>query len=141
MIKHKTTFQVTWRDEDNDGIPFYPYFYKWMDQASGELFYFLKTYYNQLNKVQIEFPIEEARCEFKSSVYSGDVIHLMTTIVEIREKGVKLEHAFYREETIIAVGFERRSWAVLSEQKLKPIPIPNRIYEVMISMIMLDSHE
>lgn len=137
MIKHKSTFKVTWRDEDDGGITFYPYFYKWMNQASQDLFHFLKAHNNQLNNVQVEFPIEEAKCDFKSSVFYGDVIHLITTIVEIREKGVKLDHAFYREESLIAVGYERRSWAVLSERKLEPIPIPNIIYEVMVSMKML----
>lgn len=131
MLERTYTFLVQWGETDAAGIVFYPNFYKWMDNATHELFTSIGYPTSELfNKDKVAIPILEAGCSFKRPAFFHDRIEVKTQVVEIREKVFKLEHTFIRNDVELATGYEVRAWTSFSE-KPKAIPIPKELREIM----------
>ncbi|MET3291103.1 UNVERIFIED_CONTAM: 4-hydroxybenzoyl-CoA thioesterase [Brevibacillus sp. OAP136] len=128
MLKSENTFKVAWGDTDAAGIVFYPNFYKWMDQATGELFHSIELPLSSLFvHEKIALPLLETHCVFKRPACFEDEIHVETQVLELRDKVFKLEHAFYRGETLLASGYEVRAWTYFGEGSPKAVTIPESV--------------
>lgn len=123
-------FQVRWGETDAAGIVFYPSFYGWMDEASHHYFSKIghpttKLFENE----KIGIPLVEAKCVFKSPLLFGDEVTVASTVSEVRNKVIIMNHTFLKEGQIVAEGYEIRAWASLNGSKLKALPIPDAVRE------------
>lgn len=129
-------YKVKWADTDAAGIVYYPNFYKWMDQATAETFYSLDLPLSKLfAEEKFGIPLVEAHCEFKTPAFFEDLIRIETNIVELREKVIKLTHDIYRNDTLLARGYEVRVWVLVKSDKINSAIIPEKVREVMTKYI------
>ncbi|WP_396334514.1 acyl-CoA thioesterase [Alkalihalobacillus sp. MEB130] len=129
MKTFEYSFEVKWGDTDAAAIVFFPNFYKWMNEASHH--YFAKLGFKPstlFEEQKIGMPLLEANCQFKTPLFFEDQVTIFSTITELRNKVIKLEHIFKRGETIIAIGSEVRAWTTF-EGKPKAIPVPEKLRE------------
>lgn len=132
MVQHSYLFKVTWGDTDAAGFVFFPNYYKWMDTAGHEFFGSLGFPSSQLYKEdKIGLPLLETHCEFKSPAYFEDVIEIVTTVVEVGNKVIRLSHDFYREDTLLAKGYVVRAWTDFASQPLKAVRIPDQVRQAL----------
>lgn len=128
-------FQVRWGETDAAGIVFYPSFYAWMDEASHH--YFTEIGYpttKLFENEKIGIPLVEAKCVFKSPLMFGDQVVISSTISEVRNKVVVINHTFLKNGQTVAEGMEIRAWAGLNGPRLKAIPVPNEVREAIQSI-------
>lgn len=126
------SFKVTWGDIDAAGIVFYPNFYKWMNEATHEFLGKIGWSVSALfEKERISVPLLETHCEFKSPLLFEDVVTIRSSVVEVRNKVFKMRHKFYRDEQLIAEGYEVRAWTLFKDQP-KAQPIPDNLREKML---------
>jgi 4-hydroxybenzoyl-CoA thioesterase len=131
---YKTTYQykVKWGDTDAAGIVYFPNFYKWIDQATHELFYSLGFPVSKLfGEQKIGLPLLETHCEFKTPAFFEDCLDIVTTVVEVRNKVIRFTHEFFRNETLIASGYSVRAWTSFEGQP-KAVPIPDHVRAKLI---------
>lgn len=113
-------------------------FYKWMDEATGELFHSLGYSLSQLFvEEKMAMPLLETHCVFKSPAFFEDLLRVETKVLELRDKVLKLGHEFYRGETLLASGYEVRAWTTFAQGKPKAISIPDSVREALISSSMV----
>lgn len=127
------SFKVRWGDTDAAGIVFYPNFYKWMDEATHEYFAAIgyptsKLYAEQ----QINVPLLEAHCQFKSPLLFEDDVIVRSSVVELRQKVFKISHSFFKDGNLVAEGYTVRAWTSFKE-KPKAHPIPDEVRGKMTS--------
>ena len=126
------SFKVKWGDTDAAGIVFYPNFYKWMDEATHEFFAAIGLPTSVLYaEQQVSVPLLEANCQFKSPLLFEDHVTVRSTVVELHQKVFKISHRFFKNEKIVAEGYEVRAWTSFKE-KPKAHPIPNEVREKMM---------
>ncbi|WP_412676029.1 acyl-CoA thioesterase [Bacillus paramycoides] len=126
-------FRVRWGDTDAAGIVFYPNFYKWMDDATHEFLAAIGSPSSALYvEQQISVPLLEANCQFKSPLFFEDHVTVRSSVVEMHQKVFKISHMFFKDEKMVAEGYEIRAWTSFKE-KPKAHPIPNHIREKMIA--------
>lgn len=129
-------FVVRWGDTDAAGIVFYPNFYKWMDDATHA---YLSAIGEPSSKLfaeqQIGVPLLEAHCEFKRPLLFEDQVTVQSSVKELHNKVLKIKHVFFREDQIVAEGYELRAWTSFNGEKPKAQPIPEAIREKMVPKI------
>ncbi len=122
-------FRVRWGDTDAAGIVFYPNFYKWMDEATHEYFSAIGLPTSTLySEQQIATPLLEANCQFKSPLLFEDDVIVRSSVVELHQKVFKISHRFFKNEKMVAEGYEVRAWTSFKE-KAKAYPIPDEVRE------------
>ena len=132
MRKSEYQFSVTWGDTDAAGIVFYPNFYKWMDTATHHLFSSIGYPTSELFRVKkIGLPLIKTTCDFKQPLFFEDNVMIHSTIKEIHSKVFLVEHAFYKDRNIVAIGTELRAWGDLSGEKPKAVVIPNEVRQLL----------
>ncbi len=125
-------FRVRWGDTDAAGIVFYPNFYKWMDEATHEYFSAIGLPTSTLySEQQIATPLLEANCQFKSPLLFEDDVIVRSSVVELHQKVFKISHRFFKNEKMVAEGYEVRAWTSFKE-KAKAYPIPDEVREKMM---------
>ncbi|MCL7748716.1 acyl-CoA thioesterase [Halalkalibacter alkaliphilus] len=123
------TFEVKWGDTDAAAIVFYPNFYKWMNEASHHYFGQIGFKPSKLfAEEKVGMPLLEANCQFRTPLLFEDIVTVYSTITEIRNKVVFLEHIFKRDDMIVAIGKEVRAWTSF-EGTPKAIPVPAKLRE------------
>ncbi|PTX64629.1 acyl-CoA thioester hydrolase [Melghirimyces profundicolus] len=127
-MKNVFSYKVAWGDADAAGIVFYPHFYRWMDQATHELFDVAGLPTVKLFKDErVGLPILEAHCRFEKPVFFGTVIDIESTLLELHRKVFKIRHRFKTGDTLNATGYEVRAWTVFSGDRPKAVPIPEEV--------------
>ena len=110
-------FKVRWGDTDAAGIVFYPNFYKWMDDATHEFLNIKEITTDALfETMNINVPLLEAKCQFKSPLVFEDLVTIKSEISEIHNKVFKISHQFYKDNVCIAEGYEVRAWTSFKEK-------------------------
>lgn len=127
MLQYKLKYKVTWGDTDAAGIVYFPNFYRWMNDATIELFNSIGFPFNQLFKENIGLPAVETHCEFKSPVFFEDNIEIITTVTEVRNKIIRFSYEMNRDDALLATGYAIRAWTTSEDGKLKAIEIPDEI--------------
>lgn len=124
--------QVHFGDTDGAGIVYYPNFYRWMDQATHELFKAKGLSLPKLKQEQkVILPLVEAKCNFKNALFHDDNVDIHSQVIEIKNKIIKLEHRFVRNQIEIASGYEIRVWTLEKEGKLNALPIPDMYVDLL----------
>lgn len=126
-------FKVRFAETDAAGIVYYPNFYKWMDQATHEMFESIGFPTNKLLAEQKGVPLVEAQCQFLKPLYLSDYIKLVSLVEEVRSKVVKIRHTFYRGDELVSEGYEIRAWVSMSEGNLKAQSIPEDLRQILTS--------
>lgn len=131
-MSHIHRFHVYFGDTDAAGIVYYPNFYRWMDQASHELF---KEKDLSPSKLQSEkniiIPLVEAKCQFKRALFYEDEVEIHSKVIEIKNKVLKIEHRFLRGEEEVAAGYEIRIWTSKQNDRLRAEPVPDDVIKIL----------
>ncbi|WP_420490536.1 acyl-CoA thioesterase [Neobacillus niacini] len=128
----KYGFKVRLGDTDMGGIVYYPNFHKWMDEATHEYLGAIGVPSSKLFSQQnIGVPLLESKCNIKSPLFFEDCVEIVSSVHELYNKVFKISHQFYKDEHMVAEGYEIRAWATF-EEKLKAHPIPQDIREKMV---------
>ncbi len=104
--------RVRWGETDPFGIVFYPSFYRWMDEATHELFRSpAGTFADLFGDGGYGFPIVEATCRFRRPARYDDELAVVSRVTELRRRSFTVEHRFERGGVELAVGREVRVFA------------------------------
>ncbi len=105
-----TEHVIEWGECDPLGIIFYPNFYRWMDNASWQMFHAAGLTLASFEErfAIIGTPLVETGCQFMSPGRPGDALTVTTTIPEWRGRAFRVEHHFACAEREVAQGFEVR---------------------------------
>lgn len=132
-MKSVWEFKVRFGETDAAGIVYYPNFYKWMDQATHEMFSSIDMSTNKLLKEKKGIPLVEAFCQFKHALHFEDVVKIDSAVIEVRNKVFKIQHTFYLGDIVCAEGYEVRVWIDSSDGGLKSAPIPDELRSILLS--------
>ena len=132
MLKSTWEFKVRFAETDAAGIVYYPNFYKWMDQATQEMFESVGYPSRQMLEEGKGMPLMEALCRFRSPLLVGDIIKVVSEITEIRNRAFRVAHTFYRGDTLVAEGYEVRAWVENQGGSLTAVPIPDYLRKPMM---------
>ena len=126
-------FKVRFGETDAAGIVYYPNFYKWMDQATHELFGSINLSTRRMLSEKKGVPLLETFCQFKHPLQFEDEVKIVSTIVEVKNKTFKVLHTFYLGDIVSAEGYEVRVYVDSSSGTLKAVPIPDEIRSILES--------
>jgi 4-hydroxybenzoyl-CoA thioesterase len=112
VVEHTTSVQVRWGDADPAGIAFYPRFFEWYDIATEALFASLGLVWAEAFPRYgiVGVPIVEAGSRFVAPVRYGDTVSITSSVVWVKEKPFRVEHALSVAGRPCARGFEVRAW-------------------------------
>ncbi|RUS45728.1 thioesterase family protein [Cohnella sp. AR92] len=133
MLNHEWRMKVRFGETDAAGIVFYPNYYKWMDQATHELMLAAGFSTRKLMEENVGLPLLEANCRFREPLRFDDEVKVVSSIEEVKTKVIRIAHRFYREETLIAEGYEVRVWAVFQSGALKADALPDALRQRLLS--------
>ncbi|MCU9594496.1 acyl-CoA thioesterase [Caldibacillus thermolactis] len=129
-MKNIHKLKVYFSDTDAAGIVYYPNFYKWMDQATHEL---VEKMYIDPRVLRLEhniiLPLLETGCKHKSPLLDGDIVEVHSQVEEIQNKVITVKHEFFRNNQLVASGYEVRAWTLNKDGKLKAVPVPDEACE------------
>ncbi|MFJ8261964.1 acyl-CoA thioesterase [Rummeliibacillus sp. NPDC094406] len=123
--------KVHWGDTDAAGIVFYPNYYKWMDEATHELFSRIGYPTQQLLEEQIIIPLLETHCVFKKPVQYNVDLSVQLHVDYVKDKIFKVIYSFFLENNLVAEGYSVRAWATLGEN-LRAVSIPNQVRDLLL---------
>lgn len=140
MRSNEVQLAVNWGDTDKAGIVYYPNFFKWFDIAGHQFF---KSC--ELSPVKLEsergiiVPLLDAQCTFEKALLYDDVITIHTKVAEVNRKTLKLRHEVFRDGIRVAHGHEVRGWVQKMADRIKAVPIPDEVKEILTVNIHTDS--
>jgi acyl-CoA thioester hydrolase len=116
--------KVRFAETDAAGIVYYPNFYKWMDQATHEMFEAYRLSTRKLLSENRGIPLVETHCRFKHPLKFGDRFRVESKVTEVRDKVFTIEHRICKGDILAAEGYEIRAWIERFGDKLKAVSIP-----------------
>ncbi|WP_067933910.1 acyl-CoA thioesterase [Alicyclobacillus kakegawensis] len=125
-------FQVAWADTDAAAIVYYPNFFKWMDQATAELFKSIGLPLSELFNQDIGVPLVEAKCQFRRPAKFEDEIRIVSRPAILSEKSIKIEHKVYHQDTLIAEGYEVRVTVRINNGNIVSVQMPARLRNLLL---------
>jgi 4-hydroxybenzoyl-CoA thioesterase len=133
-IVNRRTVHIGWGDCDAAQIVYYPNYFRWMDQGTGELFERVGLSHRAIREINgVGIPLVDAQARFLVSSSYGDDLQLDSTVAEWRKTSFKVSHRFYDSSgTLAAEGTEVRVWAMPSPEnpfRIRTAPIPREIIE------------
>jgi acyl-CoA thioester hydrolase len=131
MAEFNSEFRVEFGETDMAGIVFYPNYFRWFDRATHDFLRSIGLAFEEMVKLGLATPLIEVGCRFMAALHYNETLRLESRVVEVRERGFRLEHNLYRGEELVGKGFEVRGWCEIngSEGKLKAVPIPQEVAE------------
>ncbi len=132
----KSQMVVPFGDTDAAQIVYYPNYYRYMDQATHDMFKKSGLSLKALqNERQIIVPLVEATCKFKTSLQHEDIVTIHSTIERAEGKVFHIRHEFKKEgDVLVAIGQEVRAWVSIAQESPKAIEIPETIKRKMKGM-------
>lgn len=132
MRSNELTMTVAFGETDRAGIVFYPNYFAWFDKATASLFKSIDLPLKQLSlDTGIILPILDAQCTFEKSLTDDDVITIKSTITEINQKTIKIQHEVFKDGTRSSIGYEVRGWVSKEGDRIKATIIPDHIREIL----------
>lgn len=129
MITNRRKIKVQWGHCDPAGIVYYPRYFEMFDASTAALFEeagFPKQ--ELLKKFDIVgIPMVDTNAQFLAPATFGDTIEVESRILEWGKSSFCVEHKIYKDEKLIATGFEKRVWTVRKKDVLKSEPIPDKV--------------
>ncbi len=133
MLSRVWELKVRFGETDPAGIVFYPNYYKWMDQASSEMFGPTEMATKKILPQGKGVPLVEAHCRFRRPLYYDDHVRVESQVCEVRDKVFKIEHRFYRDGELTAEGYEMRAWVEFTDGRIKSTAIPESVRRILMS--------
>lgn len=101
MKTFKTELRARYAETDAAGIVYYGNHFIYFEVGKVDMFRALNLPYTK------NIPIVEALCKYYSQIYFDDLLEIHTKVVEILEKGFKIESKIYRKEDmkLLAKGY------------------------------------
>lgn len=126
-------FKVQWGDTDAAGIVFFPNFYKWMNESTHEIFAAIGFPVSKLiAEDKIGLPLLETHCNFRSPLYYEDKVVLHSTVEDVGNKVIRVNHQFYKDGQLVAEGYDVRAWTSFKE-KPKAEVIPEEVRKKLLA--------
>ncbi len=132
--KHR--INVEFGDCDPAQIAFYPNFFRWFDSSSRHFFENCGVKpWREMEKECgiIGTPVVETSSRFIRPTSYGDVVEVHTSIVEWNAKTFRMKHELWRDDVLLAEGFDVRVFAIRHPDdpaRIKAVPIPGDIREM-----------
>ncbi|MFB4165862.1 acyl-CoA thioesterase [Alteribacillus sp. JSM 102045] len=128
MRSNELDFLINWGDTDMAGIVYYPNYFKWFDIAGHQFFRSCNLSPLSLEKERgIILPMIDARCTFEKPLFYDDIITVYTTVKEVNNKTIELNHEIFRQKERTGSGYELRGWVEKGEGGIKAVSIPKDI--------------
>lgn len=133
-MKNIYEFRVHFGDTDAAGIVYYPNYYRWMDQATHEFFRKKNLSPSKLQKKKnIIIPLVETGCKFYKPLFYEDIVQLHSKMTIEKNKILKLEHRFIKNNELIAKGFETRLWTKKTIDGLQSVSMSDEIKKLLLN--------
>ncbi|TGG90676.1 acyl-CoA thioesterase [Natronospirillum operosum] len=112
MLTNRVNRTIEWGDCDPAGIVFYPRYFAFFDDATGQLFAaagFPKYEMTQRFDI-VGIPMVDTRSKFYIPSRYGDEVVIESTVTEFRRSSFDVTHRLYKGEALAVEGFETRVW-------------------------------
>jgi 4-hydroxybenzoyl-CoA thioesterase len=135
ITKNQYRLTVAWGDCDPAKLVFYPNYYRWMDEASYDLFKSVGLGWTDLREKYGApgLPLISTHADFRSPSVFGDVLMVESWVSEWGIKSLTISHVFTndtKDGRIAVEGWEKRVWSkgdLDGDGKLNPVPIPDEV--------------
>jgi acyl-CoA thioester hydrolase len=118
--------RVRFGETDAAGIAFYPSFFAWFDAGMHEL---LRSGdepgHGPDGKPKYPLPIVEAGATFLAPIQYDEPIEIVSTIAELGESSLRVEHEVRHRNGVAARGFEVRVYVDVLDGRVTKAPIPD----------------
>lgn len=123
---YKMDVRIAIVDTDIFGRAHFTSFFRYIDMASGSFFETVGIDPARLRNM----PVVEACCSYKAPVGLHDVLEVRATLVELREKSLKLLYRFYKKSDgfLVAEGYQI---LVAIDDKGRAVKIPDDVREIL----------
>lgn len=131
--------RVVFGDCDPAEIVYFPNFYAWFDQATHDMCA-AAGYAMQDIRAQrgwVGYPIAEAGARFLSPASFDDQLLVITRVSEWRRKMFLLEHQVWRDDTLLAEGWQTRFIGIKDDGRLRALEIPVPFREAVDSLFVV----
>ncbi len=133
MRTSKTELVVRAADVDQWRVVYFANYLRFFGVAIEDFFRSLKPAEEALKIVReqkLNFPAVEVHCEYKSPARLWDVLELLVSVGEVRDKSVKFEITINRkgDGKLIAKGYVT---IVTVDENWKPIKVPKELLELI----------
>jgi acyl-CoA thioester hydrolase len=119
--------RVRFGETDAAGIVYYPSYFAWFDSGTHELLRGDDHLARAENGggPRYPLPIVEAGATFVAPLRFDDIIDIVSTVTELGESTVRVEHEIRTEAGVVAArGFERRVYVENTSGRLRRAPFP-----------------
>ena len=125
---HLTRTRVRFGETDAAGIVFYPTFFAWFDAGmSGLLRAAAGPLLGAEGRPRWPVPIVESGARFVRPLYYDDPIVIRSTVVELGESSLRVEHVVLRDDVEVARGFEVRVLICYDGGRIAARPLPQEL--------------
>ena len=109
MRSFTTAVTVEWEDCDPAGIVFYPRFLSYFDRGSWNLWISVGLTREAIREMgAVGFPIMEAQAKFTVPCRFKDELRLVSTVGEIQERAIRVDHEIFKGDRSAVTGYEVR---------------------------------
>lgn len=129
MAVFKTTYRVTWSDTDAAQVVHHSNYFRLFERAEEEFYEHLGLSFNCIIDRGLWLPRIEVFCQYKTSSRFGDILEILLSVKEVKEKTVKYGFVVKKKDTdaLVAEGYVV---AVAADKKIgKASNIPSEIVE------------
>jgi len=125
---HLTRMRVRFGETDAAGIVFYPTFFAWFDAGmSGLLRAAAGPLLGAEGRPRWPVPIVESGARFVQPLYYDEPIVIRSTVVELGESSMRIEHVVLRDDVEVARGFEVRVLIGYGDAGIAARPLPQEL--------------
>jgi YbgC/YbaW family acyl-CoA thioester hydrolase len=111
--KHTHRLRIEWGDTDPARIVYYPQYFRWFDVTCHHMFEELGISQHAMAEAGgAAMPIVEAHGVFRRPGYCADWIDVRAEIVEVTRKVIKVDYQVWRDDVLLADGYEKRVLAL-----------------------------
>ena len=106
--------KVHWGECSPSGAVFFPTYFKWFDEGTWALFESIGLPINELAAKYgvVGLPLSNCGADFRRSVRLSDDVELDSSIIEVGEDRIRIEHRVVAKGEDAVRGWELRFWGV-----------------------------
>jgi 4-hydroxybenzoyl-CoA thioesterase len=132
MMTNRREIHIEWGDCDPAGVVYFPRYFEYFDSSTNRLFECAGLHKAEMMKTYgiVGIPLVDARAQFLLSSTFGETVVVETCIKEWGRTSFTIQHRLYKGDVLAVEAFEKRVWAVRSEdssKRIKSHPIPQEV--------------
>ncbi len=133
MLTYSYAHRIGWGECDSAGIVHYPYFYRWFDQGTHELFRKAGYTVKSMRDRGVDILLVETGCKYRAPGEYDDIVEINSRLTEARGKIIRIEHDCRKGEVLLCEGFEVRAYADISTMgAFKALPMPDEMIQALL---------